>query len=339
MQDDAPRRVPAPNGAVDLFIATHGFCFDGLCSAALMVRLFAHVSGAAARVGYHGATYGPGKNGVPPRRLRGRTNAILDYRFTSTGKLDWYFDHHATAFATPEDRAAYDAHALARTGTARRFFYDGAYTSCTKLVADVGAATFGLDPGPVGEIVRWADRIDSAAFPSARAAVERDEPVLQLMTVIERACDDDFLARMVPRVLGEGLQAIAGSPEVQAAYAPLARGKDAFVQLVRKHAVVRAAVVTVDLSSEAIDVATKFVTYALFPDIPYSVVLTRPAKGTWKISVGHNPWSSRPRQHDISAICRRFGGGGHAAVGAVALAGDVASAQRVADEIARELGA
>lgn len=339
MVDEAPRATRAPGGPVDLCIATHGFCFDGLCSAALMVRLFAHVSGPAPRVAYHGATYGPGKNGVPARRLAGRTNAILDYRFTNTAKLDWYFDHHATAFQTPEDRAAYDAHVLGNTGSARRFFHDGAYTSCTKLVADVGAATFGLDPAPVSDLVRWADLIDSAAFPSARAAVERDEPVLQLMTVIEHAGDDDFLARMVPRVLREGLSAVACSPEVRAAYAPFERGQRAFVELVRKHAVVRGPVVYVDLSSEAVEVAAKFVTYALFPDAPYSVVLTRPAKGKAKISVGHNPWSSEPRRHDISAICRRFGGGGHAAVGAVALAGDVASAQKVADEIARELGA
>lgn len=325
--------------AVDLFVATHGFCFDGLCSAALFTRLVAHVAGSAERVVYHAATYRPGKSGVAPRRLVGKTNAVLDYRFvTKAERLDWYFDHHVTAFATPEERAAYDAHVAERRGAERRWFHDGAYTSCTKLVADVGAATFGLDPAPVAEIVRWADMIDSAAFPSARVAVERDEPVLQLMTVIEHACDDDFLQRMVPRVLAEGLESIARTPEVQAAYAPLEQGNKAFVELVRKRAVVRGQVVYVDLSAEAIEVATKFVTYALFPDTPYSVVLTRSSAGKSKVSVGYNPWSNRPRRHDIASICQRFGGGGHPGVGAVALAGDVAAAQKVADEIARELG-
>jgi len=324
----------------DLFVASHGFCFDGLCAAALFRRLAEHVSGPAAKVAFHAATYRPGKQGVSPRRMVGAVNAVLDYRFpTAFDRLGWYFDHHVTAFATPEERAAYDAHVAERRGPDRRWFHDGAYTSCTKLIADVGASVFGLDPTPVAEIVRWADMIDSAAFPSARVAVERAEPVLQLMTVIEHACDDDFLARTVPRVLGEGLEAIARTPEVQAAYAPLKRGNDAFVELVRKRAVVRGDVVYVDLSSESIEVATKFVTYALFPEQAYSVVLTRSLAGKSKVSVGYNPWSGRPRLHDIASICQRFGGGGHPVVGAVALAGSAADAQKVADEIARELGA
>ena len=60
----------------------------------------------------------------------------------------------------------------------RRFFHDGAYGSCTKLIADVGARDFGLDPAPTASLVRWADMIDTASFPSAEFAVERKEPVL-----------------------------------------------------------------------------------------------------------------------------------------------------------------
>jgi hypothetical protein len=41
-----------------------------------------------------------------------------------------------------------------------------------------------------------------------------------------------------------------------------------------------------------------------------------------KISVGSNPWSPRPRLHNIAEICERYGGGGHAVVGAVSLAPD-----------------
>jgi nanoRNase/pAp phosphatase (c-di-AMP/oligoRNAs hydrolase) len=41
-----------------------------------------------------------------------------------------------------------------------------------------------------------------------------------------------------------------------------------------------------------------------------------------KISVGSNPWAPRPRTHNIAAICERYGGGGHAVVGAVSLKPD-----------------
>ena len=45
--------------------------------------------------------------------------------------------------------------------------------------------------------------IDTASFPTAEYAVERKEPVLQLMTVVEHMGDDAFLTRMVPRLLGD----------------------------------------------------------------------------------------------------------------------------------------
>ena len=41
----------------------------------------------------------------------------------------------------------------------------------------------------------------------------------------------------------------------------------------------------------------KFVTYADFPDVPYSVIASRTQRHC-KISVGYNPWSGRPRTHD-----------------------------------------
>jgi len=99
-------------------------------------------------------------------------------------------------------------------------FHDGAYSSATKLIADVGRNRFGLDPATSEELVRWADMIDSAAFPNAKMAVERREPELKLLTVIEHLGDDALLTRMVGRLLEEPLSQVARSPEVEAAYAP-----------------------------------------------------------------------------------------------------------------------
>ena len=57
-----------------------------------------------------------------------------------------------------------------------------------------------------------------------------------------------------------------------------------------------------------------------------------------KISVGSNPFSPRPRRHNIATICERYGGGGHAVVGAVSLrTDDVERARAIAREIVAEL--
>jgi hypothetical protein len=225
----------------------------------------------------------------------------------------------------------------------RRMFHDGAYTSATKLIADIGGARFGLDPAPTRELVRWADLIDSAAFPSAKMAVERKEPELHLMTVVEHFGDDAFLAKMVPRLLEQPLAEVARSKDIADAYEPLGRSHEQFIHLVEAHArtigPARGGVVLVDLSEELIEVAGKFVTYALYPESAYSVLLSR-SRSKCKISIGYNPWSPAPRRHNIAAICERYGGGGHPVVGAISLPADkVQEAQALAGSIAAELAA
>jgi hypothetical protein len=320
----------------NVVVATHGYCFDGLCSAVMFTRLLRHVRpGEPLAFTYRGMGYGPGSNGVDPAALTGDDNAILDFRFSRSPKVSWYFDHHVSAFPTKEDRDEFDAKAGASEPT---FFHDGAYGSCTKLIADIGKERFGLDVSGAAELIRWADIIDRAAFPSAAMAVERKEPVLQLMTVVENGGNDAFLAKMVPRLLEEPLDEVAKGEDVQTAFAPLAAQNQAFADLVKTHAEIVGPVVLVDLSSVVVEVAAKFVTYAMWPTSAYSVLLSRSASKC-KISIGYNPWSGAERKHNVAAICERHGGGGHPVVGAISLpANEVAKAQKLVREIAEELG-
>ena len=88
---DEPRHV---------VVATHGHCFDGLCSAAI-IHAPPPPRGAwrrASRSRTISCGYGPGQNGVDPKALAGDVNAILDFRFSPAPQLTWYFDHHVTAF-------------------------------------------------------------------------------------------------------------------------------------------------------------------------------------------------------------------------------------------------
>lgn len=314
-------------------VATHGHCFDGMTSAALFTRLLREVEKPEAlSFTYRACGYGPQQNGVEAEVLSGDINAILDFRYLASPKLDWYFDHHATAFVTPEDRAHFEA------TRGNQKFYDAGYGSCAKLVYDVSRERYGLEDTPtIVELVRWADIIDSARFPSAEMAVMRNEPALKLMTVAENDGDDAFLAKMVPLLLERPLDEIAKREDVQARWLPLEAQHRAFVERVRKASQPMGAVVYVDLTDEVTEVAGKFITYALYPESTYSVMVTR-SKSRCKLSIGYNPWSGTERRHDISAICSRHGGGGHPVVGAVSLhASEVEKAKEIALSIVREL--
>jgi hypothetical protein len=106
---------------------------------------------------------------------------------------------------------------------------------------------------------------------------------------------------------------------------------------VKAHAKPIGDVVLVDMSSIEVDTMAKFVTYALFPDVPYSVYLTR-SKMRCKISVGYNPWCKTERTHHIASICEKYGGGGHPVVGAVSVAAeDIDKAKAIAMEIVEQL--
>jgi hypothetical protein len=169
-------------------------------------------------------------------------------------------------------------------------------------------------------------------------AVSKKEPVLHLMTVIEHKGTDAYLEKMVPRLLTQSLEEVATAKDVEETYLPIAAQQQGFIDLVKQHVEVRGSVILVDLTTAVIDVAAKFVTYALWPESAYSVLLSR-SESKCKLSIGYNPWSPISRKHNIAAICERHGGGGHPVVGAISLpAGDVERAKKLAHEIADELG-
>jgi len=315
-----------------LVVATHGHCFDGLASAALFTRLIERTQAGTIDFTYRACGYGGGQARPDDAMLSGDENAILDYRYYPTDKLGWYFDHHRTAFGSPEERAHFEA----RTGGGR-FFYDADASSCTKLIARVSRDTFGVEDPSLDELVSFADRIDAARFDSAAEAVDRSSPLMRLVSVVEHHGDDGFLSRLVPELLSRSLAEVAALPAIQNRYRPLGKKHERFVDRVKTSSRRLGRVVFVDLTEEVLDSVGKFVTYALFPDSVYSVVIGRLKHGP-KISVGYNPWSGAPLDTDISSICARYGGGGHPVVGGIAFSNaELEQARTVARAIAAEL--
>lgn len=302
-QTQRPRRV---------VVATHGHCFDGMASAALFTWLYRSLEGPNSSFAYHACDYGPGEGGVPSGWLNGDENAILDYRYSPAKSLSWYFDHHATAFQGAGDREHYDGR------KALRGAYDPAYSSCTKLIADAARRDHGLEPPEhMRGLIEWADRIDAARFADVREAVDRADPVLQLMTVVEHHGHTHFVAILVPRLLSRPVEEVALGDDVQSLYAPLAKKRAGALAEIEARARLVGRVALCDLSEVPTEVIEKFAVYGLFPEALYAVTVTRtPSK--LKVSVGYNPWSAAPRAHDIGVICRRHGGGGHPVVGAFA---------------------
>ena len=308
----------------------HDNCFDGTASATVFSAFYRAVVDPQGRFRYRGVHHRIG-NPFEPRWFDGDVNTVLDFRYTTTAKLTWWFDHHASAFANAEERAHFEAD---RSG---RKFYDPKARSCTKFIARVAGEQFGWDPGPLRDLIDWADLIDGAQFPSARFAVELREPALQLMTVIEANRDREFLPGIIAALGTDPIDRVAARGDVQARFAALRAGHEKTIETVRVRAEEREGVVLYDLSDVRMDSINKFIAYYLFPDCRYTVAVSL-SDTRAKVSVGSNPWSAVPRRHDLARLCERYGGGGHPVVGAISLLpADIERARGTAREIAEEL--
>jgi nanoRNase/pAp phosphatase (c-di-AMP/oligoRNAs hydrolase) len=81
------------------------------------------------------------------------------------------------------------------------------------------------------------------------------------------------------------------------------------------------------------------VPYYLHPESIYSVGLSKSSFRV-KVSVGSNPWAPSPPVINLAKICERYGGGGHARVGAVSFnVTEDSAARKAAGEIVEELRA
>ena len=84
----------------------------------------------------------------------------------------------------------------------------------------------------------------------------------------------------------------------------------------------------------------KFIPYYLHPKATYSIGLSKSSFRT-KVSVGSNPWTKADpaKMVNLAQVCERYGGGGHARVGAISFPPDQADkARAAAAEIVAELG-
>ncbi|HWB33235.1 MAG TPA: DHH family phosphoesterase [Acidobacteriaceae bacterium] len=321
----------------------HDHCFDGACSASVFTRFHRECIGTAREYSYYGLMHRAGSLFDETAFVDGE-NAIVDFKYSPSPRVTWWFDHHQSAFLTPEDQQdflAWQARAAAPgAAVSGGRFYDPHYVSCTSLIADVAREKFGFDTAPLKELIYWADIVDGARYESAEAAVEMAAPAMKLTMVIESS-GEGFVPQVIPLLTEMSLQDVLDQPFIQAELGPLMERHLAGIELLRERAALDRGVVTFDITDRLTEGYNKFIPYYLFPAATYNVGLSRSSFRT-KVAVGTNPWTKVPVAElaNLAAICERYGGGGHARVGAVSFPPDREDeARKAAAEIATELRA
>lgn len=311
-------------------VCFHDKCFDGAASAAVFSRFYRERIEPHAQFFYTGMTHKasqPFEDGI----FDGDENAIVDFKYSSSPKLTWWFDHHQSAFLTPGDAEHF------RQDRSGKKFYDPTYKSCTKFLATVASEKFGFDGRPLAELIHWGDIIDGAQFASPEEAVGLGEPAMQLALVIEAAPEANLVLQLIPYLSELPIDEIVELPLIKKHLDPLLERHRRSIDILRERVDARNGVIYFDVSDLDLEGYNKFVPYYLFPDALYSVgVSASPVRA--KISVGTNPWKEASAEVNLAALCEKYGGGGHARVAAISLGpGDLVRARQIAKEIASSL--
>ncbi len=310
----------------------HDKCFDGACSAALFSRFYLERIRDDVQFEYLGLLHRAGSL-FNEADFTGDENAIVDFKYSPSPKITWWFDHHESAFLTPEDAEHFER------DTSNRKFYDPDFRSCTRFLATIAEQRFGFQTASVAEVVHWAEIIDGALYEDAQTAVEMREPAMKLTMVIESAQEADFVPRLIPLLARQPLAEILHDPLVTPRLAPLLERHQRSIEVLRQRSECKKGTIFFDITDQDLEGYNKFVPYYLHPESTYSIGLSRSSFRN-KVSVGSNPWTKAQNLVNLAKICERYGGGGHARVGAISF--DVSKkeeARRAAEDIVAELRA
>ncbi len=314
----------------------HDKCFDGACSASLFTRFHRERVNPAAAYEYHGLVHRAGAL-FDESEFTGDENAIVDFKYSASPKITWWFDHHQSAFLTPEDHRHFLACRQDPVCGMRKFF-DPDYTSCTSFLAHIASTRYGFDTAPVADLIHWADIVDGARYESPEAAVEMAAPAMKLTLIIESSTDPDFIPRLIPLLTSMPLAEVLSQPFVAALLPPLLERHKQALELIRSRAEERDGTIFFDITDHPLEGFNKFIPYYLYPNATYSIGLSKSSFRT-KVAVGSNPWTKADpaKMVNLARICERYGGGGHARVGAISFPPDqeekalVAAAEIVAE--------
>jgi hypothetical protein len=310
-------------GILDLQVRVfyHDKCFDGACSASLFTRFHRECITADANYEYHGLVHRASAL-FDESDFKGDQNAIVDFKYSTSPKITWWFDHHQSAFLTPEDHQHY-LNCKQDAVCSKHRFLDATYTSCTSFLAHIASTQYGFKTEPVAELIHWANIVDGALYESPTAAVEMAAPAMKLTLIIESTQDPAFIPRLIPLLTEMPLAEVLSQPFVASLLPPLLERHQKAIELIRERSEERNGTIFFDITDRQLEGYNKFIPYYLHPNAIYSIGLSKSSFRT-KVSVGSNPWTTadRDKMVNLAQVCERYGGGGHARVGAISFPPD-----------------
>jgi len=298
--------------------------FDGIASAAILADVLRDRLGRT-DVRWSGVNHDR-RNDWFGWGAEGGEFAVVDFFFHP--KAAYWFDHHPTTFVNEEYRRLYEP--------SDRWRFDPTSPSCPPLILRHAEETWGYKTPPrFKELAEWSNVIDAARFESAEEALFGDAPALRIMRALTVAPHVDWSDDIVGHFYRSDLETTARNSEIEKRYQRACKNRDTALQQFDGTVLEsRSGVLLYDASSDRVR-RERFAAFYFYPEISYAVGLL-PTRAGLHVTAAENPWNSPRGVVDVGALCEKYGGGGHRAVGG-ANPSTYSEGRRVAQEIADEL--
>jgi len=240
--------------------------------------------------------------------------AIVDFLYHP--HADFWADHHQTSMLTTKAEVDFQR----RKGKACLLFDDGA-PSCAGLLYRRLKRFLAHKPH-FREMVRWAEKIDSASYSSVEEAILGDAPALRInrsLLLEEEENGPGYAYFLMQQMRAHGLSHVAGLREVIQRERKARRTLERGLKKAQQAAQMKPGqVVVMDIKKNRNQMVSRYAPYYAQPKARYSIGIVR-SPDSIGITAMRNPW--RPfKSVALGRVFEKFGGGGHRRVGAVRLA-------------------
>ena len=256
-------------------------------------------------------------------------SAVVDFLYHPQA-LFWA-DHHVTTFMDESGRSDFEH----RKGQFRLYYNERA-GSCALLLWR-NLARLLSDQDRYGEMVEWADKIDSALYSSIEEAIFGDAPALRINFSLMHKGGDDYGKWLVRQLGRKTLTQVAQLPEIVGRYQKVRAMIQSGLDLLEQRIVLLDdEIAAFDVMNTSNVILSRYAPYYFFPNARYSIGILRQGADA-RITAMRNPWREF-ESVSLGKIFERYGGGGHQRVASVVLRGAFAnSAEDIADKLLRDI--
>jgi hypothetical protein len=174
-----------------------------------------------------------------------------------------------------------------------------------------------LQPDPrLEEMVRWAEKIDSAGYDSVEEAFSNAHPALVVYRSLTIEADQQYCEFLIGTLKKRSLEEVSRRPEVQRRFLRAQERSTLGLERVRQSIRMEGTVAVCEASSDGV-LMNRYSPYYFYPQARYSIAITHSRYGS-KITAMRNPWLNF-ESINLGQFMRQFGGGGHQRVGSLIL--------------------